>query len=154
MPAIGNMDFHRVLGAGVVKCWENFNIWEILVSVILSDWEGIPISTNPLIHSTRLTSHFLSSSWTITVSRNGNCFCFDRTLVFLGRGKKSIRSMAPSSWMYRVWRMFDDGRYCCLVVYWTPLFGVMLKYPPRSASRRRPNTVGESKSGLFGVSIV
>ena len=71
-----------------------------------------------------------------------------KIFALFGRGKKSTTSATPSSWIYRVCRMDDDGRYCCFVVQLSSTGGEMLKYPPLSLSRRRQNTDGESKSGL------
>jgi len=50
--------------------------------------------------------------------------------------------------MYRVWRIAQDGKYCCLAVVAVKSGGAILKYPPLSLSRSRQNTDGESKSGL------
>jgi hypothetical protein len=50
--------------------------------------------------------------------------------------------------MYRVCRMFEEGRYCCFVVKAFSAGGQMLKYPPLSLSSRRQKIEGESKSGL------
>lgn len=70
------------------------------------------------------------------------------TLLFFGLGKKSTKSTTPSSSMYRVCRMFDDGRYCCFVVHSRSRGGEILKCPPLSLSRSLQKTLGESKSGL------
>ena len=66
----------------------------------------------------------------------------------LGRGKKSTRSATPSSEIYRVDRMLDEGRYVCFVVKATFCGGEMLKNPPLSLSRSLQKTDGESNSGL------
>lgn len=109
----------------------------------------IPRVIEPRMHCTLRTSHFLSSSWTLVASRYALCLILlVMTFALLGRGKKSTRSTTPSSWMYRVCRMHDDGRYCCFVVQFKLLGGAMPKYPPLSLSKRRQKTEGESKSGL------
>ena len=112
----------------------------------------VPRSTAPRMHSTLRTNHFFNSPWTAIASRNEDCFVafvvFVTTCVLFGRGKKSTKSTTPSSWMYRVCRMFEEGRYCCLVVKALAAGGQMLKYPPLSLSSRRQKTEGESKSGL------
>lgn len=103
----------------------------------------------PRMHSTLLTSHFFSSFMTSVASRKAPSLAvLVTTREFLGRGKKSTRSTTPSSMMYRVWRILEDGRYCCLVVKVLPCDGLILKKPPMSLSRRRQKTEGESKSGL------
>ena len=127
---------------------------EILASGENWEVDGIyvPRSTAPRMHSTLRTNHFFNSPWTAIASRNEDCFVafvvFVTTCVLFGRGKKSTKSTTPSSWMYRVCRMFEEGRYCCLVVKALAAGGQMLKYPPLSLSSRRQKTEGESKSGL------
>ena len=115
---------------------------------------SIPRSTTPRMHSTLRTSHFFNSSCTVTASRKGIFVAafLVTSCVLLGRGKKSTKSTTPSSWMYRVCRIFVEGRYCCLVVYAISAGGEMLKYPPLSLSRSLQKMEGESKSGLEEVS--
>lgn len=110
----------------------------------------LPIDRDPRMHSTLLTNHLLSSSWTLVASRKAPCLYPPvMTLALFGRGKKSTRSTTPSSWMYRVCRMHEEGRYCCFVVHPSSSGGAMLKYPPWSLSRSRQKIDGESKVGLW-----
>lgn len=114
-------------------------------------WD-VPRSNSPRMHSTLLTSHFFNSSCTRTDSRKGICLgAFITTLLFFGLGKKSTKSTTPSSHMYLVFRIFEDGRYCCLVVHSKFAGGQMLKCPPLSLSSSLQKTLGESKSGLQGA---
>ena len=109
-----------------------------------------PIVKKPRTHSTRRTSHFFSSACTLAAwNKPWSLVLRETTLVLLGRGKKSMRSTTPSSWIERVCKMHDEGKYCCLVVHPSSDGGEMLKWPPLSLSKSRQNTDGESKSGLL-----
>lgn len=111
---------------------------------------SLPRSITPRMHSTLRTSHFFNSFWTYTDSRNGMFLGALATVIELaGRGKKSMRSATPASRIYRVWRMLDEGRYCCFVVKEVPAGGAILNHPPRSLSSSLQKTEGESKSGLI-----
>jgi hypothetical protein len=55
--------------------------------------------------------------------------------------------------MYLVFRIFDEGRYCCFVVHSKPVGGQMLKWPPLSLSSSLQKTLGESNAGLQGTGL-
>lgn len=62
--------------------------------------EAGPRESSPRMHSTRRTSHLLSSSWTLKVSRKGFCLGpLAMTSAFFGLGKKSTMSTTPTSWI-------------------------------------------------------
>ena len=66
---------------------------------------------------------------------------------------KSWISPTPSSVRKRVMRTFVSGKYSCFGLEHSTE-GEIRKYPPRSASRIDPNTLGESKCGAQYQSIV